>query len=638
MEALKKEHQELVKHLFGQMNDTLHHSFGDYTKMKQNTAMNTKVEDYYSDEHIKLGFADNQQTKNFENEQFIIILDGNIYNIPKLKDLLKENDIQISTTSDAEVLVSLYNLEKEQMLSRLQGMFAFLIWDKVNQELFAARDPFGIKPFFYKEMEHGIVFASTQQTLFQPKEEQLSMESLHYYLTFQYVPNHETMALGIHQLHPGYSLMKKPGEDIVLQKYYQLDFQINNTKTLETSIYEVRQALEESVKRHTQGNKSIGAYLSGGIDSTSVVSLARHYCSNLQTFTVGFPRETYNEMELAQETAHELDITNIQKVITPEEVIKTLPSIIWHLGDPVADPAAIPNYFVAQEASKHVDVVLSGEGADELFGGYNIYKEPQDLRIFDFMPQLLRRGLFTLSRLFPEGMKGKSYLQRGTTPLSERYVGNAYIFNEQEKRALLTHYNGLYPYTEATKDLFREVRHHDASTQMQYIDLHTWLKGDILPVAERMTRAHALEMRAPFLDKEIFKIARTLPIQTKLHKGNTKYVLRQAIKALVPDPVIHRKKLGFPVPIREWLKNELYDWAKYIIENSPTEELFHKPKIHDLLDEHAQQKHDHSRKLWTILTFMIWYEIFFENSGIQSFQQKIKKKGDNQQEISIFGG
>lgn len=616
----------MVKQLFGQINETAGHSFKDYAKMKKNITIGAEEEDYFTDEFIQLGVANNQQTRNFENEQFVILLDGDIYNLSALQNLLAEKDITLSTASDAEVILYFYMLEKAHMLSRLQGMFAFIIWDKENQVLFAARDPFGIKPFFYKETERGLIFASTQQTLFQPKEETLSMESLHYYLTFQYVPNHETMAKDIHQLNAGYSLTKRPGEKIVLQKYFHLDFQINSDKMLKASVHEVRHTLEESVKHHTQGDKLIGAYLSGGIDSTSVVSLARQYCPELQTFTVGFQGEAYSEMELAQETAHELAISNTQKMITPEEVVTELPNIIWYLGDPVADPAAIPNYFVAKEASKQVDVVLSGEGADELFGGYNIYKEPQDLRIFDFIPRILRKGLFHLSRVFPEGMKGKSFIQRGTTPLSERYVGNAYIFNEQEKRALLTHYNGMYPYTEATKELFHEAKHHGASTQMQYIDLHTWLKGDILPVAERMTRAHSLEMRAPFLDKHIFEIARALPIQTKLQQGTTKYVLRQAAKEFVPASVMNRKKLGFPVPIREWLKDELYDWAKYIIENSPTEEIFHKPKIQALLDDHAQQKQDYSRKLWTILTFMMWYEIFLGTSGIPSFQQKRKRE------------
>ncbi|HLR68985.1 MAG TPA: asparagine synthase (glutamine-hydrolyzing) [Virgibacillus sp.] len=605
----------MAKKLYGQVDDALDLSFESYDKMAENTAVD-EITDYFMDEHIKIGITDDNQPNNFESEQFVIVLDGNIYNISSLKDYLEKKDVKLLTDSDAEVLLHLYTLENENMVRQLRGMFAIIIWDKLNQELFAARDSFGMKPFFYKETEFGVLFASTQQALFNQNEEELSTEALHNYLTFQYVPNYKTAVKNIHQLKPGHILIKKLNEKVILQRYSHLDFQIDRNKTLETAIPQVRYALEESVSEHMESDKSIGAYLSGGIDSTSIVSLAKQHCATLQTFTVGFQREAYSEMELAQETAQELGVTNIQKVITPEEVVSELPNIIWQLGDPVADPAAIPNYFVAKEASKYVDVVLSGEGADELFGGYNIYKEPQALRIFDFLPRLLRKGLFNISQLFPDGVKGKSYIERGTTPLSQRYVGNAHIFNEKEKRTLLTHYNEKYPYSEATKELFYEVKDHDPSTQMQYIDLHTWLQGDILTVADRMTSAHSLEMRAPFLDKQVFDVARTLPTHLKLQQGTTKYVLRKAVEDLVPSSVMFRRKLGFPVPIRDWLRNELYEWAKYTIEHSSTGELFHKQKIQALLEDHAQQKLDHSRELWTILTFMIWYEMFMTPSGI----------------------
>lgn len=605
----------MANRFYGQIDNSLNVSFEGYVKMTENIAVD-EITDFFMDEHIKIGNADFNQSNNFESEQFVIVLDGSIYNIISLKNDLEKKGIKLIGNSAAEVLLQLYILEKENMVHQLRGMFAFVIWDKLNQEFFAARDPFGIKPFFYKETYLGLLFASSQQALFNQDEEELSAEALHNYLTFQYVPNHKAAVKNIHQLKPGHTLVKKQNDKVLLQRYSHLDFQIDRNKTLETAVRQVRYALEESVSEHMQGNKPIGAYLSGGIDSTSIVALAKQHCDTLQTFTVGFQRETYSEMELAQETAYELGVTNIQKIITPEEVVKELPNIIWQLGDPVADPAAIPNYFVAKEASKYVDVVLSGEGADELFGGYNIYKEPQALRIFDFLPRLLKKGLFNISQLFPEGMKGKSYIERGTTPLSQRYVGNAHIFNEKEKRTLLTHYNEKYPYNEATKKLFHEAKHHDPSTQMQYIDLHTWLQGDILTVADRMTSAHSLEMRAPFLDKQVFNVARTLPTHLKLQQGTTKYVLRKAVEDLVPSSVMHRRKLGFPVPIRDWLRKELYEWAKYTIEHSPTEELFHKQKVQALLEEHAQQKLDHSRELWTILTFMIWYEMFMNPFGI----------------------
>lgn len=614
--------KHMINRIYGQMNDLQRG-----VSCENDLALTHGIQESYTDEYINIEQSYSCQT--YMNGRFVVLLDGDIYNVPELKSELAEKGTTFQTDLDTEVLLNLYIMKNKGALSCLRGGFAFIIWDKQKRELFAARDPFGIKPFYYKECEKGLIFASEQKVLLNNQgTEGLSIESLQNYLTFQYVPGKKTLVKNIQQLNPGRYLTKKPGEKVHVHEYFQIDFQINATKTLEASIEQTREALEGSVHKHMQGNQSIGAYLSGGIDSASIVALAKQYCPSLQTFTVGFKREAYSEMELAQETADELGVENIQKTITPEEVIQELPHIIWHMDDPVADPAAIPNYFVAKEASKHVDVVLSGEGADELFGGYNIYQESKSLKVFDYIPNFLKRGLYHLSRLFPESMKGKSFIQRGTTPLRDRYVGNAYIFSESKKRSLLRHYNGVHIFTKVTEDLFQHASHYDEPTQMQYIDLHTWLAGDILTVADRMTSAHSLEMRVPFLDKHVFEVARTLPSHVKLKHGTTKYVLRQAMKDLIPQSVTTRQKLGFPVPIRHWLRNELYEWAKHTIDNSPTDEVFHKQKVQELLEKHVQHKHDYSRELWTILTFMVWYETFLETSpsGSQFHQQEIEKE------------
>src|SRR5699024_2756082 len=332
---------------------------------------------------------------------------------------------------------------------------------------------------------------------------------------------------GVQQLKPGHILTCKLGGKLRTYEYAHLNFQPSTIKPLNTTIKHVREALEESVYMHIKDHQSIGAYLSGGIDSTSIVALAKQHKADLLTFTVGFKREGYNECDLASETARELGLANIQKIITPEEVIQELPNIIFHMDNPISDPAAIPNYFLAKEATKQVDVVLSGEGADELFGGYKIYLESQSLKIFNYMPNTLKCGLNKLSQILPEGMKGKSFLWRGTTPLSQRYTGNAHIFNEAKKRRILQNYQDEYPFTKVTEPLFEKVSNLDSPTQMQYIDLHTWLNGDVLAVADRMTNAYSLEMRLPFLDKKVFDVARTIPSNMKLSHGTTKYVLRE---------------------------------------------------------------------------------------------------------------
>ncbi len=257
--------------------------------------------------------------------------------------------------------------------------------------------------------------------------------------------------------------------------------------------------------------------------------------------------------------------------------------------------------------------MLSGEGADELFGGYNIYREPSSLRGFSYVPSKAKDVLKLLAQQIPEGIKGKSFVERGCTSIEDRYIGNAKMFTEFEKRLLLKHYNDDISYTQITKPLYDDIKNYDDVTKMQYIDMHTWLRGDILVKADRMTMANSLELRVPFLDKEVFQVASSLNSSLKIADGTTKFALREAMKRIVPDHVLHRRKLGFPVPIRVWLKDELYDWAKTLITTSQTDHLFNKHYLLTLLEDHRVGKLDYSRKLWTVLTFMIWHQIYVEN-------------------------
>src|SRR5690625_4428922 len=287
---------------------------------------------------------------------------------------------------------------------------------------------------------------------------------------------------------------------------------------------------------------------------------------------------------------------------------------MWQMGDPLADPSCVPLYFAAREARKHVKAVLSGEGADELFGGYNIYREPESLKVFKMLPESINNVLYRFSTMFPEGMKGKSFLERGTTPLENRYVGNAKMFDEAEKQQMLKTYNSDIPYQSITKYLYRNVNGDNDVTKMQYIDINTWLPGDILLKAERMTQSHSLELRVPFLDKEVFQIARQIPVHERIGHGTTKLVFREAFKGFIPDEVLYRKKLGFPVPIKHWLKDELYTWARQLIINSATDYIIDKVPVLRLLERHRQNKGDYARKIWSILMFMIWHQIYIEQA------------------------
>lgn len=302
------------------------------------------------------------------------------------------------------------------------------------------------------------------------------------------------------------------------------------------------------------------------------------------------------------------------------------------MDDPLADPSCVPLYFVSTEASQHVKVVLSGEGSDELFGGYNIYREPESLKVFDSVPAPVRGLLAKVSAVLPEGVKGKSFLYRGTTPLRDRYIGNAKMFEEEEKRKLLKKYNDHVQYQQITESLFDNVEEYPLVNQMQYIDINTWMRGDILLKADRVTMANSLELRVPFLDKEVFQVAKQLPVDMKIANGTTKQILREASRGIIPDHVLDRKKLGFPVPIRHWLKNELNSWAKQLIRNSETDHLLHKDYILQLLQAHCQGKVDYSRKIWTVLMFMVWHQNFIEGT----FKKEDIQKMGQEKEVLVY--
>ncbi|WP_144532861.1 asparagine synthase (glutamine-hydrolyzing) [Bacillus pumilus] len=579
-------------------------------------------EGYFHDEHVGFGFRrlsiidveHGKQPLSYEDEKYWIIFNGEIYNYVELKEELVKKGYTFSTDSDTEVLLATYRHYKEEAASKLRGMFAFLIWDKEAQQLYGARDPFGIKPLYFTQMDKQVYFASERKSLMAVNENILFDEtSLQQYMSFQFVPEPNTLDQKVHKVEPGHQFILRPGKEIEFKTYWKVQFKPEQTQE-QKLIEEVRDAIYDSVKVHMRSDVPVGSFLSGGIDSSFIVSVAKELHPELKTFSVGFQQDGFSEVDVAKETADKLGLQNFSAVISPEEYMNELPKIVWHLDDPLADPAAIPLYFVAKEAKKQVTVVLSGEGADELFGGYNIYREPLSLKPFESVPTMLKKLLLRLARLMPEGMKGKSFIVRGCTPLEERYIGNAKIFEEPVKKNLLKHYDPSITYRDVTKTYFEESAGYSDINKMQYVDIHTWMRGDILLKADKMTMANSLELRVPFLDKVVFEAASKIPEELKTKDGTTKYLLRKAAEGIVPDHVLNRKKLGFPVPIRHWLKNEMNAWAKDIIKNSQTDEYINKEYVLDLLNEHCAGKADHSRKIWTVLIFMIWHSIYVERS------------------------
>jgi asparagine synthase (glutamine-hydrolysing) len=546
--------------------------------------------------------------------RYHLIFNGEIYNYVELRErIAREFGVIFDTDGDGEAIVAGYHYYGEKFVRELRGMFSFLIWDSQERVLFGARDWFGIKPLYTYADERGTFFASEKKSLLDVATDPGGVDptALQHYLTLQYVPEPASMHEKVRRIESGTYFTMRPGEQVRPRRYFHPDFAIRTVPEPDKLYREIAEALEDSVEKHMRADVTVGSFLSGGIDSTAVAALAKRHNPKLLTFTTGFEREGYSEIDVAAESAAAIGVEHITKVVSAEEMMDTLPLIVWYLDDPVADPALVPLYFIAREARKHVKVVLSGEGADELFGGYTIYREPISLRAFDRVPAPLRRGLGKLSTRIPEGTRGKDLLRRGAIGIEERYYGNARIFRPEEM-GFYKRYDESVSYMDVTRKLYEQTTHLDGSTRMQYVDLFTWLRGDILVKADKMTMANSLELRVPFLDTVVFDVGSSIPTDQKITKETTKYALRRALELIVPAHVLNRPKLGFPVPIRHWLKDVMYDWARSIITESQADELIDKAEVLRLLDAHRAGPHDYSRKIWTLLVFMIWHGIFVE--------------------------
>jgi asparagine synthase (glutamine-hydrolysing) len=566
--------------------------------------------------------GDSHQPLEYLDGRYVLTSNGEIYNYLELREeLTREHGAQFATNGDMETVAAAYHYWGPQGISRLRGMFAFILWDRQEKVAFGARDFYGIKPLFYLENADGLYVASEKKALMpfsaaaKAGDAGVDMAALSHYLTLQYVPEPATLHKDIKRVECGESFSWSQKEGLSIRRYYRPRFRPAPVSEPDKLFGKIQDALRESVALHLRSDVPVGAFLSSGIDSTAIVALAREHKPDILTFTAGYDVEGYSEIEVAQESARYLGVKSIPAYVTADDMMSQFPRMIWHLDDPVADPALVPLYFVAKKAAEHVTVVLSGEGADEFFGGYGIYREPLSLRHLQALPGPLQRGLHALSKVIPEGVRGKSYFERGTTPIEERYYGNARIFTEQEKSKLMKTYDPAVSYTQVTAKHYEDSAGWDDSTRMQYIDLYTWLRGDILVKADRMSMAHSLELRVPFLDTGVFDVAATIPRELKVtDDGIRKYALRKALDGVVPPQIVNRKKLGFPVPTRVWLKTLMYDWAADILSTSGAGELLDLPYALRLLEAHKRGDADYSRKIWTVLAFCIWHAIFVEGS------------------------
>ncbi|MCQ4617815.1 asparagine synthase (glutamine-hydrolyzing) [Corynebacterium sp. CCUG 69979] len=577
----------------------------------------------HSHQPLRWGPEDNPQ-------RYALTFNGEIYNYIELRDELSALGYTFNTHGDSETIVVGYHHWGKDVVNHLRGMFAFTIWDTQDRVMFAARDQFGIKPLYYATTDAGTVFSSEKKSILEMAPElgldlSLDKRAIEHYVDLQYVPEPESLHAAIRRLESGCTATLTPGGEVVAERYFRPQFNVTPViKGEEQKLFDaIAAALEDSVAKHMRADVTVGSFLSGGIDSTAIATLAKRHNPNLLTFTTGFERQGYSEVDVAAESAEAIGVEHIVKIVSPEEYAESIPKIMWYLDDPVADPSLVPLFFVAQEARKHVKVVLSGEGADELFGGYTIYKEPLSLAPFEKMPDPLLKGLNRLSHILPEGMKGKSLLERGTMPMEDRYYGNARSFNYDQLRRVLPWAKREWDHREVTAPIYAESVDMDPVARMQHLDLFTWMRGDILVKADKINMAHSLELRVPFLDKEVFAVAETIPHDLKIADGTTKYALRKAMEQIVPPHVLHRKKLGFPVPMRHWLAgDELYGWAQQTIRDSQTDDIFNKHEVEEMLKEHRDGVSDHSRRLWTVLAFMVWHGIFVEHRIDPGIEQR----------------
>ena len=574
------------------------------------------AEGFYVDDDIALGhrrlsiidLSSGDQPIYNEDKSVVIIFNGEIYNYIELREELIKKGHKFKTKADTEVILHGYEEWKEDMPKKLRGMFAFAIYDIKNKTLFLARDNFGIKPLYYYENNDTFMFASEIKSfLVHPDfKKELNKDLIMPYLSFSFTPTKETLFKGVYRVDPGTSLTIKDGK-VTTKRYYKIEFNTKNV-TYEKAVDDIDKLMKDSVEKHMISDVEVGSFLSSGVDSSYLVALSRPD----KTYTVGYSDKKYNEIEYAKNLTKELNINNTSKIITKEEYLKIIPKIMYHLDEPTSDPAAVALYFVAKLASKDVKVVLSGEGADEFFGGYNTYHNEFDLSWYSKVPYFIRHSIAKICMHLPE-VWGINFLVRRGMKLEDNYIGVSKVFSERETKKFVK-VKTRYQNKDITKEVYDEFKDKDNVTKMQAIDINFWLIKDILQKADRMTMASSLEGRVPFIDKEVFSYASSLPFEYKVTKENTKVALRDAAKRVIPTEAYKKKKLGFPVPLRAWMKEEdFYNEIKETFNTEISKELFNNKYINNLLEKHVHNKKDNYKKVWTIYCFLKWYQVYFEN-------------------------
>ena len=576
---------------------------------------------YYFDKDVNFGFRrlsiidlhEGSQPILNESGDTAIIFNGEIYNYQELREGLVAKGYKFKTHTDTEVILHGYEeYGEEGILAKLRGMFAFTIWDSKKEKLFGARDHFGIKPYYYALLDGDFLFGSEVKSFLKyPKfKKEVNEKALKHYLVFQYNPLEETFFKGVKKLRPGHYYVYENGK-MEIKTYYNLTLDYKDM-TFDEAVGKIEKEVEESVKYHKISDVEVGSFLSGGVDSSYVVATALPD----KTFSVGFDNKGFNETMYAKELSDSLGIKNFAKLITPDEFFEGINKVQYYSDEPHANLSSVPLYFLSKLASEQVKVVLSGEGADELFAGYNEYADALPQRIYRKLPFSLRHKLY-LKYKDRKHFRGQTIILKYGQKVEDRYIGPAEIMSDELANSLVTSkYKNAETSRDLTKKYYDEVKNMDDVSKRLYLDMKMWIVEDILLKADKMTMANSIELRVPLLDKKMWELARTIPVKHKVHNEITKYAFRRAAKNKLPEDWAKRRKLGFVVPFVVWIKEEkYYKIVKEVFNKDFVSEFFDKDKINKLLDDHFNGITNNGRKVYTIYTFLKWYEIYFKGAA-----------------------
>lgn len=589
---------------------------------------------HYLDESIALGFrrlsiidlAGGDQPLYNEDRSMVLTFNGEIYNYQELREDLLSKGHHFTTKTDSEVLIHGYEEYGPNLLKKLRGMFAFVIWDQKKKELFGARDHFGIKPLYYTQMGNSFIYGSEIKALLRHPDfnKVLNKKALKPYLTFEYSGLKETFFKGVYRLEEGHYFVYREGE-LEIQQYWDASPR-EEEMTLQEAVAAIEQAVEESVNAHKIADVEVGSFLSSGVDSSYVAALLKPD----KTYSVGFGEHSYNESREAKMLADLLGIENRSLLLSGQQAFEEFPLIQYYLDEPDANPSLIPLYFLSELASRDVRVVMSGEGADELFGGYTNYGFNSNSRLIlkigevcRKLPEKLRHSLANLMDHLPN-FKGKMHLHSTLKDPSKSFAGHSWVFDEDEADLYInSDYQESIPVFDIVAEYYQKAQGLSDLKKMEYVDLHHWMPKNILLKADRMSMAHSLEVRTPLLDIRMMELAERIPTKFQINEYNTKYAFRLAAERHLPKEWSQRPKLGFPVPIKDWLRDETYyQHIKETFSQDFVREFFNQDKILQLLEDNYQGRVKAQRKIWTLYTFLTWYDVYFLNDGRKPNKQK----------------